>query len=236
MKTRQEYKQISKDSLVGQYWNYVVLALIYFAISYAIGGLIALLERQEAFTALGTLLAIVVDSALGYGLITYALKFVKKENPVYGDLFEAFNDNKVGKVLGTSLLVKLFTFLWSLLLIVPGIIKGLGWSMTIYILRENPDRTPRECMAMSEEMMMGHKWEFFLLNLSFIGWILLAALTAGVGLVFLYPWLLTTITNYYEDLKKEYNSKHTNVEVKVEDAPKQEEQKPENKEEENKEK
>jgi uncharacterized membrane protein len=83
-------------------------------------------------------------------------------------------------------------------------------------------------------MMMGHKWEFFLLNLSFIGWILLAALTAGVGLVFLYPWLLTTITNYYEDLKKEYNSKHTNVEVKVEDAPKQEEQKPENKEEENK--
>ena len=93
-------------------------------------------------------------------------------------------------------------FLWSLLLVVPGIIKGYAYSQAFYLLNDNKKLGYKEALEESEKMMDGHKWELFVLQLSFIGWSLLAVLTCGIGFLWLTPYMNTTLANYYEDLKK----------------------------------
>jgi len=96
----------------------------------------------------------------------------------------------------------LFTILWSLLLIIPGIIKGLGYSMAFYIMYDNPDIKPLEAIKESQIMMKGYKWKYFLLQLSFIGWIILASLTLGIGFFWLSPYMNLSMANFYENLKR----------------------------------
>jgi uncharacterized membrane protein len=92
--------------------------------------------------------------------------------------------------------------LWSCFLIVPGIIKALGYSMAYYILYDNPGMKPFEAMKRSQNMMMGYKWKYVKLGLSFFGWILLIVLTLGIGYFWLYPYNSLTFGNFYEKKKK----------------------------------
>ena len=104
------------------------------------------------------------------------------------------------------LLVYLYTLLWTLLFIVPGIIKGLAYSLTPFIVKDNPQLSPNQAINLSMKMMKGHKFDFFYLYLSFIGWILLAMLTLGVGLLWVIPYLETTMAAFYQDVKNDYNN------------------------------
>ena len=89
-------------------------------------------------------------------------------------------------LIGIVLLV-IYTFLWSLLLFIPGIIKGISYSMTYYIMRENPGMSGEQAIQRSMAMMRGHKMQYFLLFLSFIGWAILALIPAGLGFIWLIP-------------------------------------------------
>ena len=109
------------------------------------------------------------------------------------------------------LLVTVFTFLWTLLLIIPGIVKGLAYTLTPFILKEKPELSPNEAIELSMKMMDGHKWDFFLLCLSFIGWYLLSIFTLCIGLLWVMPYQYTTIVAFYEDVKAEYESKQVSV-------------------------
>ena len=100
---------------------------------------------------------------------------------------------------------------WSLLLIIPGIVKSLAYSQTFYILRENPQMSPWEAMKESEKMMAGHKTDMFIFGLSFIGWVILVPFTLGIGYLFFVPYVLTSYASYYENLKKEYYGNNTTV-------------------------
>lgn len=105
------------------------------------------------------------------------------------------------------LLMCLYTFLWSLLLYIPGIIKALSYSMTFYIMRENPEMSGEQAIQRSMAMMKGHKMELFLLSLSFLGWILLGIITLGIGLLWVYPYMYTAQAAFYEELKKDYEAR-----------------------------
>ena len=85
----------------------------------------------------------------------------------------------------------------------PSIIKALAYSMTYFISKDHPEYSIDECIEASKRMMDGHKGELFILELSFIGWILLSILTLGIGLLWLAPYMDTTIAHYYEELKAE---------------------------------
>lgn len=104
------------------------------------------------------------------------------------------------------LLVYLYTFLWTLLFIVPGIIKGLAYSLTPFIVKDNPQLLPNEAINLSMKMMKGHKFDLFYLYLSFIGWILLAMLTLGIGLLWVIPYMQTSMAAFYLDVKNDYNN------------------------------
>lgn len=104
------------------------------------------------------------------------------------------------------LLVYLYTLLWTLLFIVPGIIKGLAYSLTPFIVKDNPHLSPNQAINLSMKMMKGHKFDLFYLYLSFIGWILLAMLTLGIGLLWVIPYMQTSMAAFYLDVKNDYNN------------------------------
>ena len=127
--------------------------------------------------------------------------FTKGTLPEAGALFAPFK--QYARTVGAVLLVFVYTLLWTLLLVIPGIIKAYSYSMTFYILRENPEMTAGDAITASQKMMDGHKMDLFLLSLSFIGWAFLASITFGIGYLWLIPYIYTAYAAFYETLKKE---------------------------------
>lgn len=115
-----------------------------------------------------------------------------------GDILDGFKSGHYGNVVFTMFLKGLYIELWSLLLIVPGIIKGYEYLMVPYILAENPAMDQKEAFAISKRMMDGQKWDTFVLDLSFIGWELLSGLTCGILSVFyVSPYRRATYAELY---------------------------------------
>lgn len=127
--------------------------------------------------------------------------FTKGTLPEAGALFAPFK--QYARTVGAVLLVFVYKLLWTLLLVIPGIIKAYSYSMTFYILRENPEMTAGDAITASQKMMDGHKMDLFLLSLSFIGWAILASITFGIGYLWLIPYIYTAYAAFYETLKKE---------------------------------
>lgn len=144
-------------------------------------------------------LTLVVAPALSLGMVCVYLKLAQGIKPEIKELFAHFNE--FWSALKVTLLTSIFTALWSLLLVVPGIIKAMAYSQAMYIIAENPGMGAREALKKSEEMMNGHKMELFMLQLSFLGWILLGACTLGILYIWLIPYMQATMTNFYNGLK-----------------------------------
>ena len=103
-----------------------------------------------------------------------------------------------------QLLRSIYIFLWSLLFVIPGIYAAYGYAMTPYILLENPEMTANEAITKSKELMHGNRWRLFCLEISFIGWALLAALlTLGIGVLWLKPYMETSFAAFYREIKAE---------------------------------
>lgn len=119
-----------------------------------------------------------------------------------GSLGFAFKSGRYMNVAKTMFMTSLFIFLWTLLFIIPGIIKGYAYSMVPYILADNPNMDYKRALELSEEMTMGEKANLWVLDLSFIGWYLLGILTCGIGFIFLQPYVDTTKAELYIVLRR----------------------------------
>ncbi|MDD4122386.1 MAG: DUF975 family protein, partial [Eubacteriales bacterium] len=131
---------------------------------------------------------------LGYAMFCISLFRKRETSPaevLYG--FERFV-----KSFGLYIVISLFIFLWALLLIIPGIIAAYRYSMSFYILADNPDMGIMEALNRSKIMMRGNKWKLFCLNLSFIGWAILCVLSFGVGFLWLIPYVEVSIIAFYD--------------------------------------
>ena len=102
--------------------------------------------------------------------------------------------------LSVGALTYLYTFLWSLLFVIPGIIKAYSYAMTYFIAKENPDLTAEQAILASMKMMDGNKMKLFLLDLSFIGWIILSMFTFGIGFIFVAPYMANAHAAFYDEL------------------------------------
>ena len=118
------------------------------------------------------------------------------------DLFSQFD--RFGQGFAQSFLRALYTFLWGLLFIIPGIVKELSYSMTPYIMAEEPELTASEAIEKSMLMMEGHKWELFVLYLSFIGWSILASIPFNLGNLILNPYKNAAEAAFYRELKQNH--------------------------------
>lgn len=144
----------------------------------------------------------VIAPAFSLGLLMVHLRIAKNavRQTKVKEIFDGFE--WVWPSFKATFLTALYTALWALLLIVPGIIKAISYSQTMYIVAEDPSISTKEAIRRSSEMMEGHKMEFFMLQLSFFGWLLLSGLTFGILLIWLTPYMNATNTNFYLALKQ----------------------------------
>ena len=159
--------------------------------------LVGLLESAAA-TILPAIGALIVIGPLEYGQAYIFLKQARDRQPVQlGDMFRGFQDDFGGTFL-IGFLSQLFVALWSLLFLIPGIVKSYAYSMAYYVKLDHPDYGWKACIDESRRLMNGHKWEKFVLDLSFLGWILVGALCLGVGTLWVTPYMAATEAQFYE--------------------------------------
>lgn len=199
--TYSELRQKAWKSLEGKWGASALFMLVYMACVYVIE-LIAGRPTSWRFVLIILMLALL---PMAYAIAIAFLDVAKGgAAPKIAALFAPYQSQEKGiRYFLVQFWVGLFTFLWSLLFVIPGIIKAYAYAMTVFIAEENPELAPREAMAKSEEMMKGHKWELFVLDLSFIGWWLLCILTAGLLMLMVMPYMNTAHAHFYRMLKGE---------------------------------
>jgi len=197
MKNRIEIKLAAVEAFKKQYWVCVGWFLLSLVIIWAA-------EYIGSVTVGIASLFVVPHMVVGQSY--FGLKIYNGEEGTADHLFIGFKN--YARVLGGMLYMYLFIFLWSLLLIIPGIIKMYAYSMTPFILVDQPDVSPTEALKLSMKMTYGYKADLFIMYLSFIGWGILSALTFGiVGIFYANPYFLTTNAGYYQELKTVYAAK-----------------------------
>lgn len=199
-------KAFARERIRGKIGNLFVISLIIGLIT----GALSFLCPEFKYTVgnitytvdfLSFFVSIFVSAPFAYSMAKIYIGVTKDQAPKIEDAFFGFKDNYKGIVI-MELWRTLYVFLWTLLFIIPGIIKTVAYSMSTYILYENPHLSPKEALLRSEEMMRGRKMEYFLLMLSFIGWILLGILTLGILYIWLIPYMQTTAAAYYNSIKQ----------------------------------
>lgn len=198
---RADLKQRAKaqlgGSIFGSVWLYAVLVFFINALIQLVGGQIPLLGR---------VVGLLLTGPLSYGIAKMLLKQSRDGQAMnVAEMFDGFKDDFGGNFL-LHLLMSIFIALWSLLLVVPGIIKALGWSMAYYIKVEHPEYTWKQCLDASTALTNGHKGDLFVLHLSFVGWYFVGSLCLGVGTLWVMPYHQATLTQCYHWLKSQQYS------------------------------
>ena len=197
MDTNQGYKNRALANLEKAWAPAAIATFIFYVIIFVVNYGLELAVGQE-----GSLLGTIITIPLSYGILVLFLDFARGEKIENSKLFDGYT-NGFQRIFTTGLLQFIYTVLWSLLFVIPGIIKSYSYSMTYYILKDNPELKNNAAIEKSMQMMDGRKLDLFLLHLSFIGWAILCLLTAGIGFIFLIPYMYTAQAHFYEDLKKE---------------------------------
>lgn len=134
-----------------------------------------------------------------YGNAKNFLSVTRGASSSVGTMFHGYTENG-SRNFATAFFVSLFSTLWSLLLIIPGIVKYYSYSMSFYILVDHPEYDWKTAITESRKMMNGHKWELFVLDLSFIGWFIVGSLCLGVGLLWAYSYYEAARANFYNEI------------------------------------
>lgn len=194
--------------LFGNVWiTLLVCSLIYSAIVGLPTSLSGIVSRLSP--AVGALIGVplglvglVVSGPMAYGITRIFHKVALGNKKIdIADLFCGFRE-ELGETFLLGLLRSVFIFLWSLLLIVPGIIMSYAYSMAFFIQQESQDKTWRTCLDESKELTRGYKGKLFLLDLSFLGWFIVGALCLGVGLLWVDVYHTMARAHFYEELKR----------------------------------
>ncbi|MBP3911839.1 MAG: DUF975 family protein [Niameybacter sp.] len=191
MFTREEVKTASKEQLKGR-WG--IVGGLFLVITILLIGI-------QFIPYIGFLGNYIISGACTLSYIIICFKVIQREPLGIEDAFSGFKN--FGKSIGLFFWQLLWVFLWTLLFIIPGIIKSYSYCMSFYILADHPEITVREALNESKRMTQGHKMDLFILQLSFIGWGILATLTFGIGYFWLIPYMQVTMANTYKKLANE---------------------------------
>ncbi len=216
MKLRSEIKNQAKQNFAKQYWVSVGAFVLFMLCMGAVSAFTSAdtwsgmgpgmyMPFYGPFMGLGFIgvaISVFLALPLTVGYASFATRIYKDETGDIGGMFKAGFTNYWHNV-GGMLFMELFTFLWTLLFIVPGIIKAIAYSMTPYILTDLEKVSPTNALKISMKMTKGYKGEIFVMFLSFIGWSILSALTGGILAVFYTgPYMSTSFAGLYVELKK----------------------------------
>ncbi|MBO7655856.1 MAG: DUF975 family protein [Kiritimatiellae bacterium] len=182
-------KRWAKEGLKGYYWTFIGGIIVWFLIMAAVTGVT------------GGIGVTVVQGIMFYGVANASLSGAYHRPITFNDFFIGFP--QAWRAIGSFLLTSLFTFLWGLLFVIPGIIKIFSYAMTPFILLEHPDVGIMDAITESRRLMDGNKMRLFLFLLSFIGWWILASLTFGILLLWLIPYQRVSVAAFYRSVVRE---------------------------------
>jgi uncharacterized membrane protein len=202
MKANSILRQQARENLGGKIfasnWLWMVLAGIIISAANSVAASVTM-----AFGAIGV---IVIAGAVQYGLARTTVNLARgAEKPNLLDLTKGFTEG-FGRTFLLGLMTNLFVALWSLLFLIPGIIKSYSYAMAPFIMQDDPSKGWNECITESRQMMNGHKAQLFWLDFSFIGWIIVGALTCGIGMLFVTPYMNQARANFYLELKAQQHA------------------------------
>lgn len=201
MKQNFEYRKAALELLKGNWSSVIVISLFMFILE-CIAQTSFVFFIPTEYNGITTLVANL--------LLFFPLVYVKKIHLLALShegkkiVFSEYLTNlkkKYSRAVPVMGLICLYVMLWTILLIIPGIIKGYSYAMASYISIDNEELSAEECVQRSIKMMQGHKMQLFLLDLSFFGWVLLSILTLGIGFLWLAPYQESAHIKFYEDLK-----------------------------------
>jgi uncharacterized membrane protein len=155
----------------------------------------------NAIPKAGIIVSLIIAGPFSLGHAIFALSISRNQNPSIELIFQGFN--RFGTSIGAYFLNLIFVLLWSILLIIPGIIAALSYSLTFYLIADDDSLGPLEAIDKSKKMMDGNKMKLFRLVLRFVGLILLCVFTLGIGLLWVIPFIQVTMAKFYEDVKSE---------------------------------
>jgi len=212
MKRNKELRALALNELKGNWSDPILAVFVYFLLACVSSFLTNFGNIYDRITgsshpivfftaSIGFFYTLFFLVPLAYGITIVFLKFYRGDKvDCLSKIFDAFKI--YGRSLGIGLLVSIYTMLWTLLLIVPEIIKSYAYGMSYYILNDHPEMKVDEAINASIVMMKGYKMKLFLLDLSFIGWFFLGALSLGIGYLWIAPYYCVARVAFYENLKE----------------------------------
>ncbi|MEX2784227.1 DUF975 family protein [Streptococcus sp. H49] len=222
MKTRKELKDEAKAALSGNWgWAaalsiipYLVLMLAFFMIISLLGLFSYVGGSNDSTELIGVSLFLIIAAYILFLLallgisVSISSSFLDlirgKKSELMPAATYAFKQGRYGKFFTNSLMAAVFTYLWSLLFTIPGLIKTYSYALSTYIVKDDLDQgrpvSATSAITKSRQLMDGYKWDLFVLGLSFLGWEILASLTLGIGYIWLAPYISATYAAFYDDL------------------------------------
>ena len=192
------FRNLGWAQLSGRWTPAALFTLVYIAVTVVAGSL------TGPFVWLVSLL--LMPLTYSYGVAFLDDKRSASEFKIE-QLFDGYKDFL--RIMGTMLLKEVYIVLWTLLLIVPGVIKAISYSQTLYVLKDCPELSFNDAIERSMAMMEGYKMRYFLLSLSFFGWIVLAIISCGILSLWVNPYISATNAHFYEYVKGEYEKRIT---------------------------
>lgn len=185
----------------GNWVKGVIITFILLLLNTAIGGTNVASDGQTSWlVGLGMIFLYI---PLTFGVTMLFLNFVQRRCSLDVEkMFGAFNAQFYWKSIALYLLTYIYTLLWTLLLVIPGIIKSLSYFLAPYILAENPDLSAEQAIQQSMAMMQGHKMQLFLMTLGLVGLAFLSVLLLGIPLLWIIPYYEAVFANFYEEVKQ----------------------------------
>ena len=181
--------QMAKESLIGKWGLAIGTLVVYILISVAL----------QLIPFVGPIASLIISGPFALGLANFSLSISRNQDPKLENIFKGFNN--FGTALAANLLMSLFVILWLLLLIIPGIIAAISYSMTFYIIADDNSIGAMDAINKSKKMMDGYKLKYFYLGLRFFGLGLLCILTLGIGFLWLMPYMQVSMAKFYDDVK-----------------------------------
>lgn len=203
---RIELKEWAKEKIKGNLWNIIIGLLITIAISIMFSMGYVIIQRifgpGNFITYIVEIITDILLIPISVGLYSYIIEFIKNDNFNQNLIFEPYE--RTLNVIGASLLVSLLVMVGCICFIIPGIYLAFSYAMVPYLLATRKDLTITETLELSRKMMDGHKFNYFVLSISFIGWAILVPFTLGIILIWLYPYMMTTTTKFFMDIEEKY--------------------------------
>jgi uncharacterized membrane protein len=185
----------ARESLKDNWGVAIVTFLIYTLLTSTSGSL----RASDSFLTISATITLIIGGPLALGAAIFSLSLARGKEARLEQIFLGFNNFSTAFI--TYLLVIVYVLLWALLLIIPGIIAALSYSMTFYILTDDPLIKPQDALRKSKSMMNGYKEKLFYLCLRFFLLSILCILTLGIGFLWLIPYFHVTMAKFYDDIK-----------------------------------